>query len=99
MIFQIIRDGREKAEKYGLPPLLYGKLVYAVDHEMAVAPADFFNRRTGMLLFNIHDVKKYKEKVIRFMCDENSFSEKITNKFAKELDEAIEQAQTAFPEE
>src|SRR5699024_1969667 len=52
----------------GLPDDLYAELMYAVHHEMALTPTDFFIRRTSKLLFEIENVKNQKEMVISFMA-------------------------------
>jgi glycerol-3-phosphate dehydrogenase len=50
---------------------------------------DFFNRRTGAILFNIHLVKKWRERVIAYMDDRLNWSEQEREKYLKELDHAL----------
>lgn len=58
-----------KQAKGNLPPIVYGQLYYAINEESACTPSDFFVRRTGALLFNIHLVRQYKQLVIDEMSD------------------------------
>ncbi len=53
--------------KGDLPPILYGRLYYAIYYESASKPVDFFIRRTGKLFFDIQFVITYKEAVIAEM--------------------------------
>lgn len=89
ILFDIIREGSETAKKYNLPLPLFAKLHYALEHEMAATPVDFFNRRTGSILFDIHTVKTYKENVIQYMKDYFNWNEDITNEYELELVDAL----------
>ncbi|MBP3040088.1 glycerol-3-phosphate dehydrogenase/oxidase [Bacillaceae bacterium Marseille-Q3522] len=69
ILYELIKDGWEKAEKYKLPIVLWAKLHYAIVCELAVTPVDVLLRRTGLLLFDIKQVQKYKENVLHYMAD------------------------------
>ncbi|MGV2686898.1 glycerol-3-phosphate dehydrogenase, partial [Clostridium perfringens] len=64
-------------------------LMYAIQHEMAVKPADFFIRRTGSLLFHIDWTRKWKLPVIDYMAAVLGWSEQQTLEYTKELDEEL----------
>lgn len=88
-VFDLVERYGEDAEKYHLPLPLFAKLIYAVKYEMAATPVDFFNRRTGALLFDVDMVKRWKVEVIRYMAVLFGWSEAQTEKFTAELDEKI----------
>lgn len=75
-----------------LPIAMKAEILYAIHHEMAMTPADFFIRRKGALYFAIKEVELYKEAVTNYMANLLSYSklEKIT--FLDELNESIEEA-------
>lgn len=93
ILFDIIRKGSETIEKYKLPITLYAKLQYALEHEMAATPIDFFNRRTGAILFDISTVKTYKENVISYMRDYFNWDESTVEAYRKELENALDDAE------
>jgi glycerol-3-phosphate dehydrogenase len=51
-----------------LPPVLFGRLYYAVNFESVSKPVDFFIRRTGKLFFDLPYVEQHKELVVREMA-------------------------------
>src|SRR5699024_4275726 len=73
----------------GLPDDLYAELMYAVHHEMALTPTDFFIRRTSKLLFEIENVKNQKEMVISFMAKQFDWTDDIKEKYTDELIHAL----------
>jgi glycerol-3-phosphate dehydrogenase len=79
-----------KAEKSELPVILRGQLIYAIENEMCVAPADFFIRRTGLLYFDIETVKKYREELSAYMQNLLLWDAELVNKFNTDLIKAIE---------
>ncbi|WP_163102965.1 glycerol-3-phosphate dehydrogenase/oxidase [Peribacillus alkalitolerans] len=89
ILFKIIEEGGEKAKEYQLPLSLFSKLQYSLQYEMAVTPIDFFNRRTGALLFDINMVRKYKDQVSKYMADYFNWSSEVSLKYQKELENAI----------
>ncbi|MFE8702005.1 glycerol-3-phosphate dehydrogenase/oxidase [Cytobacillus sp. FJAT-54145] len=88
-VFKMIENHREKANEYGLPILLFAKLHYSLEQEMALTPLDFFNRRTGAILFDIDLVKKHKEKVIKYINDYFNWNVEKRNSYSKELETEI----------
>lgn len=59
---------------------------FAVAHEMALNPLDFFIRRTGRLYFDIDSVRKYKEPVFEEFQKAYNYSAEDMEAFSKELD-------------
>lgn len=92
IVFQLASEHKKEADQYGLPLELFAKLVYAIHYEAAATPVDFFNRRTGAILFDIHLVYNFKENVINFMRDQFSWSEQKTEAFTLELEGALTEA-------
>ncbi|MFJ7935232.1 glycerol-3-phosphate dehydrogenase/oxidase [Sporosarcina sp. NPDC096371] len=78
-----------------LPRVLYAQMMYAIHHEMAVKPTDFFIRRTGALLFDIATVMEWKEQVMAEMAKIFGWSEEQQVRYADELQQEIECATTA----
>ncbi|WP_318616201.1 glycerol-3-phosphate dehydrogenase/oxidase [Sporosarcina sp. YIM B06819] len=78
-----------------LPPVLYAQLMYAIHHEMAVKPTDFFIRRTGALLFDIYTVLKWKEQVMAEMATIFGWTEDQQTRYEEELQQEIVCATTA----
>jgi glycerol-3-phosphate dehydrogenase len=94
IVFQLAFEHITEADQYGLPLELFAKLIYGIQYEAAATPVDFFNRRTGAILFDIHIVHNFKENVINFMRDQFNWSEQQTEAFALQLEEALAEAVT-----
>jgi glycerol-3-phosphate dehydrogenase len=45
--------------------LLKAQLFYCIRHEMICNAQDFFVRRTGLIYFDIHQVMKWKEEIVK----------------------------------
>jgi glycerol-3-phosphate dehydrogenase len=88
-VFQLFLENRAEAFKYGIPGMLFAKLLYALHCEMAVTPTDFFTRRTGDILFNIQSVHLYKKSVIEYMADKLEWNDKDKIKYTEELELAL----------
>lgn len=99
LLKMIENDGNKEAEKYQLPLLLWAKLKYSLEHEMAVTPTDFFLRRTGDLLFDLKTVKKYKEKVNKLIADYFGWNESQTQFFLSQLEKEIKIAENPIGQE
>ena len=69
--------------------------MYAIHHEMAVKPTDFFIRRTGALLFDIATVMEWKEQVMTEMATIFGWTEDQQKRYAEELQQEIVCATTA----
>lgn len=92
VLFEIIKDSSEVSVKYNLPLTLFAKLQYALEHEMAVTPVDFFNRRTGAILFDIATVREYKENVLNYMQDYFGWDRNTSETYKKQLEIALDDA-------
>jgi glycerol-3-phosphate dehydrogenase len=86
VLFEIVKDNQERATRYQLPLVLFAQLKYAMEYEMVYTPVDFFNRRTGALLFDIDTVRAYKEQVVDYMGEELEWSKEAKQKYQKELE-------------
>ncbi|MBP3952532.1 glycerol-3-phosphate dehydrogenase/oxidase [Bacillus suaedae] len=91
-IFNTYRDEKEKAAAESIDPIVYAEVKYAIDHELAYKPIDFFIRRTGALFFDINWVRKHEESVIKFMKKEFNWSNEQTEIYKEELDQLIYEA-------
>ncbi|WP_455675280.1 glycerol-3-phosphate dehydrogenase/oxidase [Pradoshia sp.] len=98
VLFEMARAYQEEAKLSGLPLDLFVALRYAIEHEMVATPLDFFNRRTGMLLFNIKSVFKWKEAVIEDMAKLLNWSAEEKAAYTKELEQEMEMATAPQPE-
>lgn len=95
IIFDLVQKDSSEASAAGLPLLLWAKLKYSIDFEMAATPTDFFYRRTGALLFDIAAVKKYKKEVNEYMAQKLGWTTAEKEKYSQELEEKILVATTA----
>lgn len=75
-----------------LSRLVYSQLMYAMEHEMAYKPVDFFIRRTGALFFKIEWVRTWKDEVIAFMADQLGWSTAQTEDYTLELELELKDA-------
>lgn len=80
-------------EKSLLPTLWKAEVLYAVHHEMAMTPSDFFIRRKGDLYFNIGFVKHYKEEVTSYMAALLSYDAETSEEHLKQLEQHIKEAE------
>jgi glycerol-3-phosphate dehydrogenase len=83
---------KEEAEKYEMPFVVFAKLVYAIEHELAVTPVDFYFRRTGSLLFDIDTVRNTKNQVLRYMEERFGWSTSEKERFNADLNAEIKNA-------
>src|SRR5690625_2795600 len=72
-----------------LPTILYAQLKYAIDYEMAMTPIDFFMRRNSSLLFNIEQVKNYKDAVLQLMQQEFNWTNDLKAIYNESLNNEI----------
>ncbi|UQD52385.1 glycerol-3-phosphate dehydrogenase [Bacillus methanolicus] len=96
ILFDIVGKHKEFANQYELPLPLFAQLHYALEHEMAASPVDFFHRRTGMLLFNIAGVQKWKDKAVNYMADYFEWDEQTKLDRMEELETEIKLATVLF---
>lgn len=85
-IFAIIGAGRDT---HGLPPEVFGSLVYALEEEMAQTPLDFFLRRTSSVLFDIEWARRWKEPVVAYMRAHFGWSKEREAAYTKRLEEEM----------
>ncbi|MBO0330748.1 glycerol-3-phosphate dehydrogenase/oxidase [[Muricauda] lutisoli] len=64
---------------------------FAIAHEMALNPLDFFIRRTGRLYFDIDSVRKYKEAVFEEFQNAYNYSDQEMETFSKELNAQLKE--------
>ncbi|MCM3124239.1 MULTISPECIES: glycerol-3-phosphate dehydrogenase/oxidase [unclassified Mesobacillus] len=93
-VFQLASEHKKEADQFGLPLELFAKLVYAIQYEAAATPIDFFNRRTGAILFDIHAVRQNKGNVIHYMRDQFKWNEQQTKAYTLQLEDALTEAVT-----
>jgi glycerol-3-phosphate dehydrogenase len=87
----MLKDSKGETDS-GLPLLLKAELNYSIEHEMCMTPSDFFIRRTGMLYFNISEVRKYETAVIALMSNKLGWNAAKRGKMQAQLDECLRQA-------
>ncbi|MCL6454217.1 MAG: glycerol-3-phosphate dehydrogenase/oxidase [Alicyclobacillus sp.] len=80
-----------------LPPAVFAQLAYAIEAEMACTPLDFFQRRTGALLFDIDLVRRTKTAVVQYFAEQFRWSEAERAARGRELDDAITAASGREP--
>ncbi|HJV16245.1 MAG TPA: glycerol-3-phosphate dehydrogenase/oxidase [Bacillales bacterium] len=98
IVFDLLKKNKKDAQQYGLPLPLFAKLVYAMENEMIVTPIDFFNRRTGAILFDIKTVRQYGQKVIAYMKDKFGWTEKEIQQQTLALEHELTEAVVLFEE-
>lgn len=88
-IYRLI-GGQNQQTAYDMPIHLVAMLRYAIEKEQIATPVDFLFRRTGMLLFDIDKVKKWKVAIVNYMNDVFLWSESQRIKFEQDLAKEIE---------
>ncbi|NHC40990.1 glycerol-3-phosphate dehydrogenase/oxidase [Bacillus sp. MM2020_1] len=91
-VFEIVKRDKADVEKYSMPISLLAMLIYGIEEEMTATPIDFFVRRTGLLLFDIQFVQKWKNHVISYMADRLNWTEEEKNRYLLSLEESLENA-------
>lgn len=91
-LFALAERYRDEAASGGLPLEVLVPLVYAVEEEMALKPADFFIRRTGALFFDIDWVRQWKEPAIKWMAAHLGWTPEQQASGAAELDRYLHEA-------
>lgn len=91
-LFGLAGGNRELAERHKVPVGLLAELLYAVEEEMCVTPADFWMRRTGMLLFDRAFVLKWKKAVSAVLAELLDYEEEQGSAYDRELDRRLEEA-------
>lgn len=91
-LFALAERYRDEAASGGLPLEVLVPLVYAVEEEMALKPADFFIRRTGALFFDIEWVRQWKQPAIEWMAAHLGWTPEQKASGAAELDRYLHEA-------
>ncbi len=91
-LFQIVKERSGDAGKYTIPVVLFSKLVYAIENEIAATPIDFFFRRTGDLLFHVDLVQEYKNQVTAFMADVFKWSQDERDQYSNDVERELKNA-------
>lgn len=91
-LFKRMKHLKGEAEKRQIPVTILAEIDYGIEEEMVVTPSDFFIRRTGTLLFDIHWVKKYKDAIIDYMAERLQWDIHTKAKHIKVLDQHIHHA-------
>lgn len=91
-VFALLEQHRDEAAKRGMPAAVLASLVYAIEHEMAVKPSDFFIRRTGALFFDIAWARQWKAPVVAFMSERFGWSEAQRGAYTAELEQLLYEA-------
>ncbi|MDF9759170.1 glycerol-3-phosphate dehydrogenase [Peribacillus simplex] len=89
VLFNIAKSEGNGGISTGIPQKLFVQLKYALDHEMAATPVDFFFRRTGTLLFDINLVQTHKNAVIDYMAGYFGWSESTKMERTNQLEQEI----------
>lgn len=91
-IDDIIGLENELHQESDLPLPIKLTLHYAVKHEMAMTPVDFFMRRTGTIFFDINWVQTWNQPVIDYMAQVFEWTHERKVKMAEELELRIAEA-------
>jgi glycerol-3-phosphate dehydrogenase len=91
-LFEMIPEALAISQKFNLPQCLVLKLLYGIRFEMVATPVDYFYRRTGDLLFNIDQVKKFKKEVVCLMSSLFAWNKKQEDLYLAELEKEISTA-------
>nr|WP_306220429.1 glycerol-3-phosphate dehydrogenase/oxidase [Cohnella sp. WQ 127256] len=69
MLYRIAADAKGLASTYGIPLTLALELIYAIEHEGAAKPEDFWVRRTGRLYFDRASVLQWSDAISLAMSE------------------------------
>ncbi|WP_309121915.1 glycerol-3-phosphate dehydrogenase/oxidase [Paenibacillus sp.] len=89
---------RASAERAGLPLDVYATLVYAIEREQALTPADYWVRRTGDLFFDIARVRAFGEASLAFMARRLDYAPEEKQRAREELARLLREATTPVEE-
>ncbi|MCL6454869.1 MAG: glycerol-3-phosphate dehydrogenase/oxidase [Alicyclobacillus sp.] len=88
-LFHLVQTRPTDGAAASLPPAVFAQLAYAIQAEMACTPLDFFQRRTGALLFDIDLVHHTKAAVVQYFAEQFHWTEADRAARQRELDDAI----------
>ncbi|WP_337191344.1 glycerol-3-phosphate dehydrogenase/oxidase [Virgibacillus salexigens] len=88
-VLELYRTKQGEAKQADIDPVVFAQLLYAIKHEAAYKPADFFIRRTGALFFDIEWVRSHKDNVIDYMAQTLNWTDDQKEVFTKQLDDLM----------
>ncbi|MGG4469364.1 glycerol-3-phosphate dehydrogenase/oxidase [Paenibacillus alvei] len=88
VVYRIVKEQKASAEN-NMPVLLWAKVHYALEHELAMTPVDVLLRRTGLLLFGIKEAVQYKEEVLAYMASYYGWDQAEQLFYKKQLEKEI----------
>ncbi|MEK4668079.1 glycerol-3-phosphate dehydrogenase/oxidase [Niallia sp. FSL R7-0271] len=88
VVYRIVKEQKASAEN-NMPVLLWAKVHYALEHELAMTPVDVLLRRTGLLLFGIKEAVQYKEEVLAYMASYYGWNQAEQLFYKKQLEKEI----------
>ncbi|HZG75717.1 MAG TPA: FAD-dependent oxidoreductase [Paenibacillus sp.] len=91
-------SARASAERAGLPLDVYATLVYAMEREQALTPADYWVRRTGDLFFDIARVRRWGGASLAFMARRLDYAPAEKERAREELERLLREATTPVEE-
>ncbi|NOV02583.1 glycerol-3-phosphate dehydrogenase/oxidase [Paenibacillus planticolens] len=91
-VFELLAQYWDEAAYRGMPAAVLAALVYAIECEMAVKPADFFIRRTGALFFDIAWARQWKAPAVAFMAERFGWDEAQRAAYTAELEQLLHEA-------
>lgn len=89
-VFDIYEESQHEATQEKIDPIVLATLKYALEHELAYTPLDYFVRRTGAMYFDVAWVKQHEEAVIDYMAKVLNWTEEEKATHRKQLDEVYE---------
>ncbi len=89
VIYQIVKEQKAAAQSFKMPVLLWAKIHYAMEHELAMTPVDVLLRRTGLLLFGIGEAVQYKNEVLDYMASYYGWDQEEQLYYKKQLEREI----------
>lgn len=96
-IFKLMDQHRDEIERNQVDIILYATLLYSIYNEQAYKPTDYFIRRTGSLLFDIHQVETNKQQVLKIMDTILQWDDEEKERYKEELNQLIFEAK--YPSE
>ncbi|RXZ78484.1 glycerol-3-phosphate dehydrogenase/oxidase [Paenibacillaceae bacterium] len=93
-VHALLPRAQEISSQWKLPIDVSAALLYAIEGEMTVTPADFFVRRTGALFFDIDWVQRWKVPVIQAMARLLHHTAEQTAQYVQELERLLQEAVT-----
>lgn len=97
-VFDLVEEYKEEAAQSNLPLVIFAKVIYAIKEELVATPVDYFNRRTGELLFDIATVREWKDEVTNYMEKMFGWTREEKEKHVQSLEKAIKESATPIEE-